>query len=220
MKTSALPTNVTVLDHPLVAVRLTRLRAASTPNAEFRLLVDELSTFLAYEALRDVALKPTLIDTPVVSGVPAFVLAEEPVVIPILRAGLGMTSAVEKALTSSRLCLLGLRRNETTLEPETYHDGIPENLSGTHVVICDPMLATGGSLAHALELVTARGAARVSALCLIGAVPGVQKVAARFPEVHFYLAAVDEELNSNGYIVPGLGDAGDRQFGPPVHNPS
>ena len=205
--------------HPLIAIRLKRLRSTSTPNAEFRQLVDEITTYLAYEALGALRLRTATIDPPVVSGVAAQELDEVPVIVPILRAGLGMATAVERAVGSSRLCLLGLRRNEETLQPETYHDGIPMDLTGTHVIVCDPMLATGGSLLHALEIVTARGAASVTAMCLLAAQPGIDAVRQQFPHVELYVAAIDPVLNEHGYIVPGLGDAGDRQFGPPVHNP-
>jgi len=150
--------------------------------------------------------------------VSAHAIDEVPVIVPILRAGLGMATAVERAVGTSRLCLLGLRRNEETLQPETYHDGIPMELADTHVIVCDPMLATGGSLLHALELVTQRGASSVTAICLLAAQPGVDAVTRQFPEVSLYVAAIDPVLNEHGYIVPGLGDAGDRQFGPPVHN--
>jgi uracil phosphoribosyltransferase len=129
-----------------------------------------------------------------------------------------MATAVERAVGDARLCLLGLRRNEETLQPETYHDGLPLDLSGCHVIVCDPMLATGGSLLHALELVTQRGVSTVTALCLLAAQPGVDAVTKRFPEVRLVVGAIDAQLNEHGYIVPGLGDAGDRQFGPPVHH--
>ena len=210
--------NVHCSGHPLIAIRLTRLRDATTPNTEFRQLVDEIATYLAYEAMGNLPLRATTVDTPVVAGAPAVALDEEPVIVPILRAGLGMAAAIENALTKSRLCLLGLRRNEETLEPETYHDGIPMDLTGSHVVVCDPMLATGGSLAHALELVIARGASKVTAICLIAAQPGIDAIVKRFGDIELYVAAIDPVLNEHGYIVPGLGDAGDRQFGPPVHN--
>ena len=206
-------------EHPLIALRLTRLRAATTPNAEFRQLIEEITTYLAYEAMGDLQLRSVMIDTPVERNVSSSVLDEVPVIIPILRAGLGMAAAVERAVTQSRLCLLGLRRNETTLQPEIYHDGIPMDLSGTHVIVCDPMLATGGSLLHALQLVTARGATTITAICILAAQAGVDAVTTQFPNVALHVAAIDGVLNEHGYIVPGLGDAGDRQFGPPVHNP-
>ncbi len=212
--------NVHCSSHPLIAIRLTRLRATTTPNAEFRQLVDEITTYLAYEAMGDLRLRTTTIATPVVSGVSAQVLDETPIIVPILRAGLGMATAVERALTHSRLCLLGLRRNEETLQPEAYHDGIPMDLAGTHVIICDPMLATGGSLLHALQIVTSRGATSITAICILAAQPGIEAIAERFPDVSLYVGAIDPVLNEHGYIVPGLGDAGDRQFGPPVHHPS
>jgi len=144
-------------------------------------------------------------------------LDEELFIVPILRAGLGMVAAVEALVTRSRLCLVGVRRNEETLRADVYLDGLPERLDGAHVVLCDPMLATGGSLIHVADMVTARGAAEVTALCLIASEVGLTTFHTAHPEVRLVCAALDPVLNERGYIVPGLGDAGDRQFGPPAH---
>jgi uracil phosphoribosyltransferase len=136
-------------------------------------------------------------------------------VVPILRAGLGMVPAVQDVLPRSRVCLVGLRRNEQTLQPDVYLDGLPDRIDGYHVVVCDPMLATGGSLIQVVEMLEGRGAREVTALCLIASVPGVERFTAAHPRARVATAALDPTLNEVGYIVPGLGDAGDRLFGPP-----
>jgi len=202
-------------NHPLIATRVARLRDAATSDEAFRRLVDEITTFLAYEAFGGLSVTSVPITTPV-APTQGVQLAEVPVVVPILRAGLGMAATVQRVVGASRLCLLGLRRNETTLEPETYLNGLPADLRGETVVLCDPMLATGGSLCHALSLVEERGATSIVVLCLLAAVPGLERVMTAFPTISLTVAAIDPELNDHGYIVPGLGDAGDRQFGAPV----
>jgi uracil phosphoribosyltransferase len=147
---------------------------------------------------------------------PALRIDTEYLIVPILRAGLGMSPAVQEVLPHHRVCLVGLRRNEVTLQPDVYLDGLPESLAGVHVVICDPMLATGGSLDCVLEMLRSRGAGAITVLCLIAARPGVDFVFSRHPEITIVAAALDAELNDVGYITPGLGDAGDRLFGPPA----
>jgi uracil phosphoribosyltransferase len=206
---------LTVLDHPLVLHRLRWLRDERTANPEFLRLAGELSRFLAYEAFRDAPLTEVRIDTPVKKDAPAHVVDEEFLVVPILRAGLGMVPAVQEVLPRSRVCLVGLRRNESTLEPDVYLDGLPDRIDGTHVVVCDPMLATGGSLVQVVDMLQVRGAREVTALCLIASVPGVERFTSTHPKARVVTAALDETLNDVGYIVPGLGDAGDRLFGPP-----
>ncbi len=206
----------TTVDHPLVADKVRQLRSRTTSNADFLRLAREISRFLAYEAFRDVPVTPTTVDTPVQEGAPAVRIEREYVIVPILRAGLGMSPAVQEVLPHNRLCLVGLRRNETTLRPDVYLDGLPEDLAGAEVVVCDPMLATGGSMDTVLTMLEARGATHITVLCLIAARPGVRVVEARHPDVAIVAAALDDVLNDVGYIVPGLGDAGDRLFGPPV----
>jgi uracil phosphoribosyltransferase len=206
---------VTILDHPLVHHRLRFLRDERTANPEFLRLAGELSRYVAYEAFRNAPLTDTTIDTPVASGVPAKVVDEEYLVVPILRAGLGMVPAVQDVVPRSRVCLVGLRRNEVTLEADVYLDGLPDRIDGEHVVVCDPMLATGGSLIRVADMLVARGAADITALCLIASVPGVERFGVAHPTARVVAAALDETLNDVGYIVPGLGDAGDRLFGPP-----
>jgi uracil phosphoribosyltransferase len=205
-----------VLEHPVVADKVRQLRDVRTSNADFLRLAGEISRFVAYEAFRDTPVAATTVDTPVMKGAPALRIDSEYLIVPILRAGLGMSPAVQEVLPLHRVCLVGLRRNEVTLKPDVYLDGLPESLAGVHVVICDPMLATGGSLDCVLEMLRDRGAGEITVLCLIAAQPGVDFVLARHPEIKIVAAALDAELNDVGYITPGLGDAGDRLFGPPA----
>jgi uracil phosphoribosyltransferase len=205
-----------IIQHPVVADKVRQLRDRSTRNADFLRLAGEISRFLAYEAFRGIATTATTVDTPVVSGAPAVEITTTFVIVPILRAGLGMTPAVQEVLPRHRVCLVGLRRNEETLRPDIYLDGLPEHLEGAPVVLCDPMLATGGSLVYVLDMLRARGAGEITALCLIAAQPGIDFVALHHPDVRVVAAALDERLTDKGYITPGLGDAGDRLFGPPV----
>lgn len=170
---------------------------------------------LAYEAFVDLPVVEVEVATPLTTT-RGNALGVVPIVIPILRAGLGMAAAVQQVVGDSRLCLLGLRRNEETLLPEVYLDGLPKRLDGETVVLCDPMLATGGSLCQALELLHDRGARTVRCLSLLAAPEGIALVHERFPDTVLTVAAIDERLDERGYIVPGLGDAGDRQFGAPT----
>jgi uracil phosphoribosyltransferase len=206
-----------VVEHPVVADKIRQLRDLNTSNADFLRLAGEISRFVAYEAFRHAPVSVTTVDTPVAKSAPAIRMDTEYVIVPILRAGLGMSPAVQEVLPRHRVCLVGLRRNEKTLKPDVYLDGLPEDLDGVHVVICDPMLATGGSLDRVLEMLESRGAGETTILCLIAAQPGVDLVLSRHPRVTIVAAALDAELNDVGYITPGLGDAGDRLFGPPVH---
>jgi uracil phosphoribosyltransferase len=205
-----------VVEHPVVEDKIRQLRDRNTSNADFLRLAREISRFVAYEAFRHAPVSVTTVDTPVTKGAAAIRMDTEYVIVPILRAGLGMSPAVQEVLPRHRVCLVGLRRNEKTLKPDVYLDGLPEDLAGGHVVICDPMLATGGSLDRVLEMLETRGAGETTILCLIAAQPGVDLVLSRHPRVTIVAAALDEELNDVGYITPGLGDAGDRLFGPPV----
>jgi len=204
-----------VVDHPVLAHRLAQLRDRRTDGDTFRQLVTEVSGLLAYEALRDLGTAEVLVDTPVADGAPARRVAEVVLLVPILRAGLGMVQAIQEVVPLTEVAHVGLRRDEATLRSEVYLDRVPRDLRGRRVIVCDPMLATGGSLAQACDLVAARGAAEVVALCIIASEPGLAAFTAVHPEVRVYCAAVDPELNEAGYIVPGLGDAGDRLFGPP-----
>lgn len=203
-----------MVEHPAVAHRLACLRDSATGRDRFRALVGEISALLAYEALADLATAERSVVTPV--GTAAGVaVAEEVLVVPILRAGLGMVPGVQSVIPGTAVAYLGLRRDEETLAPRAYLDGLPADLAGRRVLVCDPMLATGGSLVHAVGLVAGRGAARIDVLCILAAAPGLAAFAREYPDVEVTCAAVDPRLDERGYIVPGLGDAGDRQFGPP-----
>jgi uracil phosphoribosyltransferase len=207
---------VLVVEHPVVTHRLAALRDEATQSAAFRILVHELSTFVAYEALQDLRTERTTVHTPVARDAPCTKVAETVLLVPILRAGLGMIPAVQDLLPFTEVAHVGLRRDEKTLRSEVYLDRVPRDLSGRRVVVCDPMLATGGSLAQVCELVVSRGAAQVQALCIIASVPGVERFRHAHPDLPVACCAIDPELNEHGFILPGLGDAGDRLFGPPA----
>jgi uracil phosphoribosyltransferase len=204
-------------DHPLVAHKLTTLRDERTDSPTFRRLVDELVTLLAYEATRDIRVAEVAITTPVGPATGHRMAQPRPVVIPILRAGLGMLEGMTRLLPTAEIGFLGMIRDEVTLEASTYADRLPTDLSGRQVFLLDPMLATGGTLIMAIDLVLSRGASDVTAICILAAPEGIAAVDAavadRIPSITLVTAAIDERLNDHGYIVPGLGDAGDRLYG-------
>ena len=204
--------DATVVHHPLVQTRLTTLRRADTPSPEFRRALDELSGLLVYEALRDVPAAAISVDTPLAptSGVQ---IDDPPLLVPVLRAGLGMLDAARKLLPEAAVGFLGVRRNEETFQPEPYLNTVPDDLGGQAVLVLEPMLATGGSLAYVCGRMAASGAGQITAVCVLAAPEGVKALEAAAPTVRLFTAAVDEGLNDRAYIVPGLGDAGDRQFG-------
>lgn len=205
-----------VADHPLIAHKLTVLRKKDTPSATFRLLVDELVTLLAYEATRDVATEPIEIETPIARTKGTHLSLPKPVVVPILRAGLGMLDGMTRMLPTAEVGFLGMKRDEETLLVDTYANRLPEDLSGRQVYLLDPMLATGHTLIDAIEFVLERGARDVTCVCLLAAPEGLknlEKAVGDRAEVTIVTASVDEKLNEQAYIVPGLGDAGDRLYG-------
>ena len=208
---------VQVVDHPLVAHKLTALRDERTPPPTFRLLVDELVTLLAYEATRDLSTDPLDVTTPVAPATGVELAAPKLLVVPVLRAGLGMLDGMQRLLTTAEVGFVGLVRDEETLQPSTYAERLPADLSGRHCFVVDPMLATGGTLAAAIRFLTSRGAARITAICLLAAPEGCAALEASLAgvgvPVTIVTAAVDERLDERGYIVPGLGDAGDRMYG-------
>jgi uracil phosphoribosyltransferase len=208
-------TAVTVVEHPVLAHRLTQLRDRRTGSDTFRQLVSEVSGFLAYEALRDLGTREVTVDTPVAAAAPARLVGEVVLLVPILRAGLGMIQAVQEIVPMTEVAHVGLRRDEATLRSEVYLNRLPADLAGRRVMVCDPMLATGGSLGQVCGLVRDRGAAEIIALCIVASEPGLAAFGGDHPGVRVYCAAVDPDLNDAGFIVPGLGDAGDRLFGPP-----
>ena len=206
---------VHVADHPLITHKLTVLRDQDTPSPLFRALVEELMTLLAYEGTRGVRVEPVTVQTPVAVTQGVRISDPKPLVVPILRAGLGMLEGMVKMLPTAEVGFLGMQRNEETLEPTTYAERLPDDLSDRQCFVLDPMLATGGSLIAAINFLFARGAVDVTAICILAAPEGLAAVekALEGREVTIVLGAVDERLNELGYIVPGLGDAGDRLYG-------
>jgi uracil phosphoribosyltransferase len=204
-----------VADHPLVTHKLTVLRDENTPSPVFRQLVEELVTLLAYEATREVKTTEVTIQTPVVETKGRKLSKPRPIIIPILRAGLGMLEGIVKLLPTAEVGFLGIKRNEETLEPYTYANRLPDDLTGRQVFIIDPMLATGGTLIDSIDYVFEKGATDVTCICLLGAPEGLAAVEKHLGDrdVKIVLGALDEKLNELGYIVPGLGDAGDRLYG-------
>lgn len=206
-----------VVDHPLVSHKLTALRDENTDTPTFRRLADQLVTLLAYEATRDVRVHPISITTPVAPTTGVKLSAPRPLVVPILRAGLGMLEGMLRLLPTAEVGFLGMVRNEETLQASTYAERLPDDLSGRQCYVLDPMLATGGTLAAAIRFLTARGADDITAICLLAAPEGLDALQAGLEGVSVPVtvvtAAVDERLNDRGYIVPGLGDAGDRLYG-------
>ncbi|MBD8702663.1 uracil phosphoribosyltransferase [Frigoribacterium sp. CFBP9039] len=206
---------VHVADHPLITHKLTVLRDKRTPAPTFRALTEELVTLLAYEATRDVRTSPVDIVTPVGPTTGLEISQPRPLVVPILRAGLGMLEGMTKLVPTAEVGFLGMVRDEETLEPTTYAERLPDDLSNRQCFVLDPMLATGGSLIAAIDYLLDRGAVDVTAVCILAAPEGLAAVekAMAGRDVHVVLGAVDERLNEQGYIVPGLGDAGDRLYG-------
>ncbi|MFC5992769.1 uracil phosphoribosyltransferase [Pseudonocardia hispaniensis] len=204
--------DVQVVDHPLVTARLSTLRDARTDNATFRATLRELTLMLIYEATRDAPVVRMPLRTPIARTI-GYRLANPPVLVPVLRAGLGMADAAHAMLPDSRMGFVGVVRDETTFRPVPYLESLPESLGGCPVFVLDPMLATGGSMVHTIRRLTERGATDVTAVCVLAAPEGIDQVAAAGVPVRVVTAGIDERLNESAFIVPGLGDAGDRQFG-------
>ncbi|MSU41069.1 MAG: uracil phosphoribosyltransferase [Pedosphaera sp.] len=203
---------LTIIGHPLVQAKLTRLRDRRTSHAEFRRLLGELAAPLVYEATRDLPVHPVRLRTPVAAAT-GVELRREVLLTPILRAGLGMLDALRPLLPEARVGFIGLARNESTLLPEWYLDKVPARLDEFEVLVLDPMLATGGSAIAAGELLQSRGARNLCFVHIIASAAGARALARRFPKARIVVAAVDARLDKRGYIVPGLGDAGDRACG-------
>jgi uracil phosphoribosyltransferase len=203
---------VTVIEHPLVQHNLTRLRDKQTEPEEFRRCLAEVATLMVYEATRAFPLDQVKVATPL-AQTDGFRLRREVILIPVLRAGLGMLPSILQLIPNARVGFIGLKRCEKTLEATAYHKSLPENLRGFEIILIDPMLATGGSALAALDLLKERRAEYVRLVNLVASPEGIRAVRERYPTLPIFTAAVDEKLNSRGYIVPGLGDAGDRLFG-------
>lgn len=204
--------NVILIDHPVVQTKLTELRDYTADHRKFRALLDEIAGLMVYEVTRDWPTTPRPVQTPL-ERMTGKVLARQVTLVPILRAGLGMADGVLKLLPDARMGHLGVYRNEATLEPVTYYQKLPPDIAATEVLLIDPMLATGGSGAAAVSVLKKAGVTSMKFVCLVAAPEGIQALHRQHPEVPIYCAAIDRELNDKGYIVPGLGDAGDRIFG-------
>ncbi|HLT15642.1 MAG TPA: uracil phosphoribosyltransferase [Acidimicrobiales bacterium] len=203
---------VTVVDHPLAAQLLTRLRDERTDREGFRRAMDDISGILVYEAMRDAAVETHTVRTPLTEAA-GVRLAAPPLVVPVLRAGLGMLGGVLRYLPETDTGFIGLARNEETYEPVPYMNSVPEQLEGRPVLVLDPMLATGGSLAHSCATLAERGAGPLTAVCVLAAPEGIERVRGSGLVRHLVTATIDDGLNERAFIVPGLGDAGDRLFG-------
>ena len=204
--------NVTVIHHPLVQHNLAQLRDKQTESQEFRRLLGEIASLMIYEATRSLGLKKVTVHTPL-APCPGFQLEREVALVPVLRAGLGMLDSILQLIPHARVGFIGLKREETTLRAMFYHKSLPKNLERFEVILIDPMLATGGSTVAAIDLLLEQGAKNIRVVNLVAAPEGVRMVQKHHPNVPIFTAAIDKKLNDRGYIVPGLGDAGDRLFG-------
>ena len=204
--------DVRTVDHPLAKSRLTVMRDARTDNATFRAALHELTVMLVYEATRDAPLRAERIHTPV-ARTEGYWLANPPLLVPVLRAGLGMADQAHRLIPEAQMGFVGLARDEETLQPTPYMESLPESLANRPVFVLDPMLATGGSMAYTIRLLVDRGATDVTAICVLAAPEGVKHLEDSGLPVRLVTASIDERLNDSGFIVPGLGDAGDRQYG-------
>ena len=204
---------VHVIDHPMIQHKLTIMRKKETGSKDFRQLLTEISLLMGYEVTRDIPLADIEIETPICKMTAKEVSGRKLAIVPILRAGIGMVDGLLSLVPVARVGHIGLYRNETTHKPVVYFCKLPEDIQDRLVIVTDPMLATGGSACDALSMLKERGCHNIRLMCLVGVPEGIAKVQAEHPDVDIYVAAVDDHLNENAYIVPGLGDAGDRIFG-------
>lgn len=204
--------NVIVVDHPIIRTKLTELRDFTTDHRRFRDLLDEIAMLMTYEVTRDFPTRPRVVRTPL-EQTTGYELARQVTLVPVLRAGLGMSSGVLDVVPDARVGHLGLYRDEKTLEPVPYYQKLPPDIAETEVLVIDPMLATGGSGAASITYLKKAGVTNLRFMCLVAAPEGIQALHAEHPDVPIYCAAIDRQLNEKGYILPGLGDAGDRIFG-------
>jgi uracil phosphoribosyltransferase len=213
MHKADLPANVVVVDHPLVLHKLTLMRDKHTPSAVFRQLLREISLLLAYEVARDLPMTTQTIETPLAEMEAPILKGKKLVIVSILRAGQGLLEGMLDLMPSARVGHIGIYRNPETLQPVEYYMKVPEDIAERRVIVVDPMLATGNSVSAAIQRLKDKGAKDIKLVCLLSAPEGIRHVNADHPDVQIFTAAVDRKLNSHGYIVPGLGDAGDRMFG-------
>ncbi len=205
--------NVMIFDHPLIQHKVAILRDERTGMKQFRELVEEITTLMAFESMRDVQTVPVMVKTPLEVTEQRMVPEKSIVIVPILRAGLGMVNGIHTLFPTAKVGHIGMYRDEETLEPHEYYCKLPDGIEEKTVFVVDPMLATGGSAVDAINALKARGCKKIKFMSIIGAPEGVSKVAEAHPDVMIYVSTLDRELNENGYILPGLGDAGDRLFG-------
>jgi len=201
------------LDHPLITHKLGILRDKNTGTKEFRELVNEIGMFLCYEAMRDIELKEVEIETPITKMKTGKLDEDKYAFVPILRAGMGLLEGVVRVIPNAKIGHIGMYRDEETFEPVNYFFKVPKDIENREVIILDPMLATGGSAMDAIELLKSKGVKKIKFLCVIAAPEGIERVESAHPDVQIYCASIDDHLNEAKYIVPGLGDAGDRIFG-------
>ena len=204
---------VHVIDHPMIQHKLTIMRDKETGSKDFRQLLEEISLLMGYEITRDIPLEDKEIETPICKMTAKKVRGRKLAIVPILRAGMGMVEGLHTLVPVAKVGHIGLYRNEKTHEPVVYYCKLPEDIDNRFVIVTDPMLATGGSSCDALQMLKDRGCKNIKLMCLVAAPEGIEKVQKMHPDVDIYVAAIDERLNENAYIVPGLGDAGDRIFG-------
>lgn len=202
-----------IINHPLIQHKLTQMRQTDTGSKDFRELLEEISLLMAYEVTRDLPTEDIEIETPIAKTIGKRIAGKKLAVVPILRAGLGMMDGIRKLVPVARVGFIGLYRDPATHEPVEYYCKLPEDVDKREVIVVDPMLATGGSARDAITMLKKRGCTHIRLMCLVGVTEGVEVVQNAHPDVDIYLAALDEKLNENKYIVPGLGDAGDRIFG-------
>ncbi len=205
--------NVHILEHPLIRHKLAIIRNKDTDTKQFRDIVKELATLMAYESFKDVPTQEITVETPLETTVQTVVKENSIAIVPILRAGLGMVDGILTLFPAAKVGHIGLYRDEETLEPQEYYCKLPTNIEQKVVMVVDPMLATGGSACDAIKMLKKRGCDKIKLMSIIAAPEGVKKVAENYPEVEIFVAMLDRGLNEHGYIVPGLGDAGDRIFG-------
>ncbi|MGL4742622.1 MAG: uracil phosphoribosyltransferase [Sarcina sp.] len=204
---------VTQIAHPLILHKLTIIRDKNTGAKDFRELVEEVSMLMAYEVTRDLQMKDVEIETPICKSVQKTLSGKKMAIVPILRAGLGMVDGMLKLIPAAKVGHIGLYRDEETLQPVEYFCKLPQDIAERDIIVVDPMLATGGSAADAIGLLKQKGAKSIKLMCLISSPEGVEAIKNAHPDVDIFVGAIDEKLNEHGYIVPGLGDAGDRLFG-------